>query len=67
MNQPIDTSYPWWDGNISIPFSTNEWEYIINGLSSLIENAHVWGWADTAVETDISNIIDRIEKNIGLE
>jgi len=67
MNQPIDTGFPWWDGNISIPFSTNEWEYIISGLSSLIENAHVWGWADTAVETDIRNIIDRIEKNIGIE
>jgi hypothetical protein len=66
-SQPIDTSPPWWDGNIAIPFSTNEWEYVLNGLSSLLDNAYLWGWADTEVETDIRNIIDRIEKNIGLE
>jgi hypothetical protein len=65
--QPIDTSPPWWNGNVAIDFSPNEWEYVVNGLASLIESAHVWGWADTAVETDIRNIIDRIEKNIGVE
>jgi hypothetical protein len=65
--QSIDTSPPWWDGNIAIPFSTNEWEYVLNGLSALIDNAYLWGWADTEVETDIRNIIDRIEKNIGVE
>ena len=63
----IDTSHPWWNGNVSIEFSTDEWVYIINGLSSLVETAHMWGWAGTAVEKDILNIIDRIEKNIGVE
>lgn len=63
----IDTSPAWWDGNIAIPFSTNEWEYVLNGLSALLDNAYLWGWADTEVETDIRNIIDRIEKNIGQE
>jgi hypothetical protein len=67
MPQPIDMSFPWWDGTISIPFSTNEWEYILNGLYSLVDNAPVLGWAGTEVETDIRNVIDRIEKNIGLE
>jgi len=67
QGQSIDTSPPWWNGNIAIDFSPNEWEYVINGLSALIETAHMWGWADTAVETDIRNIIDRIEKNLGVE
>jgi len=63
----MDTSPAWWNGNIAIDFSTNEWEYVLNGLSALLDNAYLWGWADTEVETDIRNIIDRIEKNIGLE
>lgn len=61
------TSPAWWDGNISIPFSTNEWEYVLNGLSALLDNAYTWGWANSEVEEDIRNMIDRIEKNIGLE
>ena len=65
--QPIDTSPPWWNGNLAIDFSTNEWEYILNGLHSLIDNSYVLGWAGTEVEIDIKNIIDRIEKNIGVE
>jgi hypothetical protein len=66
-SQPIHTSPPWWNGNVAIDFSTDEWGYILNGLSSLVETAHMWGWAGTAVETDILNIMDRIEKNIGTE
>jgi hypothetical protein len=65
--QHIDDSPPWWNGNIAIDFSTNEWEYVLNGLYSLIDNSYVLGWAGTEVETDIRNIIDRIEKNIGVE
>jgi hypothetical protein len=67
LNQPINTAPPWWDGTIAIAFSTNDWEYILNGLYSLVENAPLLGWAGTEVETDIRNIIDYIEKNIGLE
>lgn len=67
QGQHIDNSPPWWNGNIAIPFSTNEWEYVLNGLYGLLDNAYLWGWEDTAVETDIRNIIDRIEKNIGVE
>lgn len=67
MNQPIDNSPPWWDGTISIPFSQVEWEYILNGLSVLIDNAYLWGWATTEIEDDIRNIIDRIEKGIVVE
>jgi len=67
QGQSINTSHPWWNGNVAIDFSTDEWEYILNGLSSLVETAHMWGWADTAVEMDIRNIIDRIEKNLGVE
>jgi hypothetical protein len=65
--QHIDTSPPWWDGNIAIPFSTDEWEHVLNGLSALLENAYVWEWATIEFETDIRNMIDRIEKNIGQE
>jgi hypothetical protein len=60
-------SPPWWDGNIAIDFSTNEWEYVLNGLYNLIDNAYLWGLADSEVEEDVRNIIDRIEKNVGLE
>jgi hypothetical protein len=67
QGQHIDNSPAWWNGNIAIDFSTNEWEYVLNGLYTLIDNAYLWGWADTEVETDIRNIIDRIEKNIGVE
>ena len=63
----MDVSPHWWDGNVAIPFSTNEWEYILNGLSALLDNAYVWGWATMEIETDIRNMIDRIEKNIGEE
>lgn len=65
--QHKDTSPPWWNGNIAIDFSTNEWEYVLNGLGALLDNAYVWGWADTEIEEDIRNIIDRIEKNLGVE
>ena len=56
-----------WRGTIGIDFTTDEWGYILNGLHGLIEYAYLWGWATTEVETDIRNIFDRIEKNIGLE
>ena len=65
-SQPIDTSPPWWNGNVAIDFSPNEWEYVLNGLASLIENAHIWGWEDTMVETDIRNIIEHIQRNVPL-
>jgi hypothetical protein len=67
QGQHIDTSHPWWNGNVAIDFSPNEWEYVLNGLHFLIDNSYVLGWAGTEVETDIKNIIDRIEKNIGVE
>jgi hypothetical protein len=66
-SQPIDTSPPWWNGNVAIDFSPNEWEYVLNGLKGLVDNAYLWGWAGTEVEKDILNIMDRIEKNIGVE
>ena len=65
QGQHIDDSPPWWNGNIAIDFSTDEWEYVLNGLSALLDNAFVWGWADTDIEADIRNIIDRIEKSLG--
>jgi hypothetical protein len=67
QGQSIDTSPPWWNGNIAIDFSTNEWEYVLNGLSALLDNAYLWGWSETEVEAEIRNIIDRIEKSMGWE
>ena len=67
QGQAINTSHPWWNGNVAIDFSTEEWGYILNVLSSLVETARMYGWADTVAEADILNIMDRIEKNIGAE
>ena len=64
--QPIDTSPPWWNGNVAIDFSPNEWEYVLNGLELLIDNAYMWGWATTEVEKDIRTIIEHIQRNVSL-
>jgi hypothetical protein len=66
-SQHIDTSPAWWDGNVAIPFSTNEWEYVVQGLTALLDNAYNWGWATKDIEDEIRNMIDRIEKGIGEE
>ena len=50
--------------NVTIDLSLNEWEYVINGLSALIESSYAWGWADTAVQTEIHDIAIRIESII---
>ena len=50
--------------NVTIDLSLNEWEYVINGLSALIESSYAWGWADTAVQTEIHDIAKRIESII---
>ena len=64
MPQPIDTSPPWWDGTIAISFSVEEWGAIVSELYML------YGIPDfPADDYDemIVNIIDRIEKGIGVE
>lgn len=64
MTQPIDTSPPWWDGTVAIPFTVKEWNLILNNL--------VWEYSSTCSDTECDcnvamNIVDRIEKNIGQE
>jgi hypothetical protein len=62
--QPMDTyphSYP---NNVTIGLSLDEWEYVLNGLSALIESSYLWGWEDTAVQIEINNIAKRIERTI---
>lgn len=63
MPQPIDTSPPWWDGAIAIPFSVEEWGAIINELRYLEKR----GYIQEKYDPTIFNIIDRIEKGIGTE
>lgn len=58
MPQPIDTSPPWWDGTIAIPFSVEEWEEIRMALQN--------EWGRVGHEPYL-NLIDRIEKGIGEE
>ena len=48
-------------------FNPNEWEYVLNGLSALLDNAYTWGWATTEIETDIRNMMDRIEQTFGID
>ena len=65
MPQPIDDSPPWWDGTIAIPFSKDEWRYIIEVLlDDLIYHS---GLITDESEALARNIIDRIEKGIGIE
>jgi hypothetical protein len=60
--QPMDTYPHSSSDNVTIDLSLDEWEYVLNGLSALLESSYAWGWADTAVETDIRNVIKHIEK-----
>jgi hypothetical protein len=65
VNQPIDTSPPWWDGTIAIPFSVEEWEYMIQVLND--DLIYHYGLIDDESETMSKNIMDRIQKSIGVE
>jgi hypothetical protein len=64
MNQPIDTAPPWWDGTISINFTQEEWMGIANELRMLY---NIPEFPENDYDYMIINIIDRIDKNIGLE
>jgi hypothetical protein len=59
--QPTDTYPHSFPSNVTIDLSLNEWEYVLNGLSALIESSYAWGWADTAVQTEINDIVKHIE------
>lgn len=66
MPQPIDTSPPWWDGTIAIAFSVDEWKFIINNLNW--EYVPMCGDPESGCGcAEAANIIDRIEKGIGIE
>lgn len=55
---------PWWDGKIAIEFTRHEWELIIHELRQLY---YIPEFPETYDDRVIVNIIDRIEKNIGVE
>jgi hypothetical protein len=64
MNQPIDMSPPWWDGNIAIPFSVEEWEGILTELRMLHQ---IPSFPENDYDLMLINIMDRIEKHLGTE
>ena len=65
MPQPIDTSPPWWDNTFAIPFSKDEWKYIIEVLLDDLD--YHYGLIDSETESVARNIVDRIERGIGIE
>jgi hypothetical protein len=64
MPQPIDMSPPWWDGTIAINFTPDEWDGILKELKMLYQ---IPEFPENDYDTMIVNIIDRIEKSVGLE
>ena len=62
--QPIHTSHPWWNGNVAIDFSTDEWEGILSELRMLHE---IPSFPENDHDLMLINIMDRIEKNMGIE
>ena len=64
MPQPINDSPPWWDGTIAIPFSIEEWQGIVKELQMLYS---IPGFPHSEHDEMMVNIIDRIEKGIGIE
>jgi len=64
MKQPINTSPPWWDGTIAINFTLDEWVGIVKELKMLYQ---IPEFPENDYDAMIVNIIDRIEKSVGLE
>jgi hypothetical protein len=64
MPQPIDMSPPWWDGTIAINFTPDEWAGIVTELKMLYQSPE---FPKNNYDNMIVNIVDRIEKNVGLE
>ena len=64
MPQPIDDSPPWWDGTIAIPFSVEEWKAILTEIGYLY---NIPGFPNGEYDEMVVNILDRIEKGIGIE
>lgn len=54
----------WWDGTISINFSREEWQGIVTELRILYQ---IPNFPENDYDIMLVNIIDRIEKNVGLE
>jgi len=64
IGRPIDLSPPWWDGTIAIPFSAEEWEGILTELRMLHQ---IPSFPENDYDQMLINVMDRIEKNIGIE
>ena len=60
----MTNSYPpYWEGQIGIEFTRGEWEAIIDSIQYYM-NFHYGFDEDFDVER---NIVDRIQKNLGIE
>jgi hypothetical protein len=64
VNQPIDTSPPWWDGTIAIPFSVEEWGAIVSELYMLYE---IPTFPENDHDLMLIKVIDRIQKGIEIQ
>jgi hypothetical protein len=63
-SQPINTSPPWWNGNVSIDFSTDEWRGILSELRMLYE---IPTFPENDHDLMLINIMDRIQKGIEIQ
>lgn len=55
---------PWWDAKIGIDFTRHEWELILHELRQLY---YIPEFPETHEDKILVNIIDRIEKTLGVE
>lgn len=61
----MTNSYPpYWEGQIGIDFTKHEWELILHELMQLY---YIPEFPSTNEDNILVNIIDRIQKNIGVE
>lgn len=56
--------FPWWDAQIGISFTREEWETILHELKQLYA---IPDFPANDYDMGIVNIMDRIEKNLGTE
>ena len=62
----MTNSYPpYWEGQIGISFTREEWTYILEVLND--DLVYHYGLLKEESETMARNIADRIEKNLGIE
>jgi hypothetical protein len=63
--QPIDLSPAWWDGNVAIPLTHEQWRYIRDVLRD--DLIYHYGLISEEAKTMANNIIDCIDENLGVK